>query len=158
MRLAGEVADGVLLNWCPPERVRFARERVAEGAAAAGRDPARTTIAVYVRSWVGDDLASAMPALKAAAAQYAAYPAYARQFRDVGLGAEAEAAAAAGRRGRTGDVADRLVHAVCAVGDAAAGRLDAYREAGADLSVVYPVAVGDAARSVERTLAALAPA
>ena len=31
------MADGVLLNWCPPERVPFARERVREGAEAAGR-------------------------------------------------------------------------------------------------------------------------
>src|SRR5581483_3393424 len=34
-RLAGEVADGVLLNWCPPERVAWARERIREGAGRA---------------------------------------------------------------------------------------------------------------------------
>src|SRR3990172_2755920 len=67
MRLAGEVADGVLLNWCPPERVGGPPPRggVVEGAEAAHRDPAAVTVAVYVRAWVGKDEAGAMLALKA---------------------------------------------------------------------------------------------
>ncbi len=158
MHLAGEIADGVLLNWCPPERVPFARARVAEGARSAGRDPAEIVVAVYVRSWVGEDDEAAMPALKAAAGQYASYPAYARQFDDAGLGDAARAAAAALGAGRPQDVPEALVRAVCAVGDDAAERVAAYREAGADLPVVYPVAVGEAAPSVERTLLELAPA
>lgn len=157
MRLAGEVADGVLLNWCPPERVAFARELVAEGAVTAGRDPAEVEVGVYVRAWAGEDETAAMDALRPAAGQYASSPAYARQFASVGLGAEAEAAAAAHRRGRPGDVPEELVRAVCAVGAGAGARLDEYRDAGADLPVVYPVAVGDPASSVERTLLALAP-
>ena len=36
MRLAGEIADGVILNWCPPERVPFARARIGEGAESSG--------------------------------------------------------------------------------------------------------------------------
>ena len=51
---------------------------------------------------------------------------------------------------------EALVRAVCAVGDDAASRLQAYREKGADLAVVYPVPVGEAAASIEGTLAALA--
>lgn len=158
MRLAGEVADGVLLNWCPPERVAFARERVAEGAASRGRDPGEVVVAVYVRSWVGEDEAPAMPALKAAVGQYASYPAYARQFEETGLGEAARAAAAAHRRGRADDVPASLVRAVCAVGVGAPDQIAAYRDAGADLPVVYPVSVGEAAPSIERTLLELAPA
>jgi alkanesulfonate monooxygenase SsuD/methylene tetrahydromethanopterin reductase-like flavin-dependent oxidoreductase (luciferase family) len=157
MRLAGEVADGVLLNWCPPERVAFARDRIAEGAAERGRDPGQVTVAVYVRAWVGSDEAVVMPVLQAATGQYASYPAYARQFDEVGLGAEASAAAGAFAAGRPADVPERLVRSVCAVGEAAANRLAAYRAAGADLTVVYPVAVGEAVASIERTLLALAP-
>ena len=157
LRLAGGVADGVLLNWCPPERVATARTLVAEGAQAAGRDPSEVTVAVYVRSWVGEHEAPAMDALRAAAGQYAGYPAYARQFEQVGLGEEARAAAAAVAGGRPGDVPEALVRAVCAIGDGAAERLAAYRDAGADLVVVYPVAVGEPAPSIERTLLALAP-
>jgi alkanesulfonate monooxygenase SsuD/methylene tetrahydromethanopterin reductase-like flavin-dependent oxidoreductase (luciferase family) len=156
MRLAGEIADGALLNWCPPERVAFARARIAEGAQAAGRDGAQVAIAVYVRSWVGDDLAGGMSAMRAAAAEYASYPAYARQFEQVGLGTEATAAAEAHRAGRPDDVPEGLVSAVTAVGDDAATRVSEFAEAGAH-PVIYPVAVDGSAASIEATLLALAP-
>jgi alkanesulfonate monooxygenase SsuD/methylene tetrahydromethanopterin reductase-like flavin-dependent oxidoreductase (luciferase family) len=157
MRLAGEVADGVLLNWCPPERVGYARERVAEGAAAAGRDPSEIPIGVYVRAWVGEDRDAAIRALKEASGRYASYAPYARQLEQVGLGGLGRAAAEASLAGRVDDVPEALLEAVCAVGDAASGRLEVYREAGADLVVVYPVAAGDPATSLESTLLALAP-
>ncbi|MFL5738429.1 MAG: LLM class flavin-dependent oxidoreductase [Actinomycetota bacterium] len=152
MRLAGEVADGVLLNWCPPERVAFARERIREGAEAAARDPAGVRVGVYVRSVVGQGAAGDI-GLRRAAAEYASYPAYRRQFDDVGLGAEAERAAA-------GDVPDSLLDAVALRGDAAtaARRLQSYRDAGADLPVVYPVATLEPVSSILGTLFALAPA
>lgn len=156
MRLAGEIADGALLNWCPPERVTFALQRIAEGAAAAGRDPADVGVAVYVRSWVGDPPDEGMLAVRAAAGEYASFPAYARQFEQAGLGAEARAAAAAYRAGRPEDVPEPLVRAVTAFGDAARSRLDEYRDAGA-VPVVYPVPAGETAPSLEGTLVALAP-
>ena len=60
-----------------------------------------------------------------AAAEYASYPTYARQFEAMGVEPSAEA----------------VVEAVCLRGDPdrAKERLEAYREAGADLPVVYPV-------------------
>jgi len=82
MRLAGEIADGVLLNWCPPERVAFARERIREGAERAGRDPASVRVGVYVRSVVGQG-AAGDDGLRTAAQGYASYPAYRRQFEEV---------------------------------------------------------------------------
>lgn len=50
-RLAGEVADVVLLNWASPDRIAWSRERVAEGARSAGRDMPR--MAGYVRVAIG---------------------------------------------------------------------------------------------------------
>jgi alkanesulfonate monooxygenase SsuD/methylene tetrahydromethanopterin reductase-like flavin-dependent oxidoreductase (luciferase family) len=160
MRLAGEIADGVLLNWCPPERVAQARAAVGEAAGLAGRDPGDVTLAVYVRASVGGDDEAAMAAFRRAAGQYASYPAYARQFTDVGLGPEAEAAAAAHHAGRPEQVPEALVRAIGLVGDpdVARGRLRAYRDAGADLTVVYPVvAGGDHVASLTATVGALAP-
>jgi 5,10-methylenetetrahydromethanopterin reductase len=154
--LAGRVADGVLLNWCTPKRVAFARAAVAEGARSAGRDPREITVAVYVRSWVGEDAGSARTEMKAAAGAYAGYPAYARQFAQLGVGADAEAAAAAVAEGRPRDVPDRLVHAFTAFGDGARARLAEYREAGADLVLAYPVAVGEPVPSILGTVRALA--
>lgn len=158
MRLGGEIADGVLLNWCPPERVSFARARIAEGADAAERDPASVTVAVYVRSWAGRDEAEAMSALRTMAGRYASYRAYRRQFEQVGLGPQAAVAGQAYRAGRSEDVPEVLVRSVCAVGDGARDRLDAFREAGADLPIVYPVATAEPAASIEATLRTLAPA
>jgi 5,10-methylenetetrahydromethanopterin reductase len=158
MRLAGEIADGVILNWCPPERVSFARARVAEGAEAAERDPVSITVAVYVRAWAGRDEAEAMSALRAMAGRYASHRAYRRQFEQVGLGPQAAVAGQAHRAGRPEDVPEVLVRSVCAVGDGARDRLDAFREAGADMPIVYPIAIADPAASIEATLRALAPA
>ena len=156
MELAGEIADGVLLNWCPPERVSYARERVADGAKRAARDAASVEVGVYIRACVGQGRA-ADQALRSAARQYASYPAYRRQFEAVGLGAEAETAANADRDG-TG-VPDALLDAVTIRGDAASAgeRLMAYRDAGADLPIVYPVATLEPVSSNLSTLFALAP-
>jgi alkanesulfonate monooxygenase SsuD/methylene tetrahydromethanopterin reductase-like flavin-dependent oxidoreductase (luciferase family) len=54
--LAGAEADGVFLNWMTPEKAAWARDRVREGAAEAGRDPA-PPIFGYVRVAVGPDAA-----------------------------------------------------------------------------------------------------
>jgi alkanesulfonate monooxygenase SsuD/methylene tetrahydromethanopterin reductase-like flavin-dependent oxidoreductase (luciferase family) len=158
MRLGGEIADGVILNWCPPERVSFARACIAEGAEAVERDPASVTVAVYVRAWVGRDEAEAMSALRSMAGRYASYRAYRRQFEQVGLGPQAAVAGQAHRAGRSEDVPEVLVRSVCALGDGARDRLDAFRDAGADLPIVYPVATADPSASIEATLRALAPA
>src|ERR1039457_1608296 len=44
LRLAGEVADGALLNWATPERIAGSRTFLAQGAARAGRSPAAITV------------------------------------------------------------------------------------------------------------------
>jgi 5,10-methylenetetrahydromethanopterin reductase len=159
MRLAGEIADGVLLNWCTPERVAFARERVGEGARAAGRDPRGVAIGVYVRACLGQAEADAMSALRRAVGDYARIPAYFRQFDAMGLGREAGVAASAAAAGSPDEVPSSLVRAVCLVGDsgAAGARFEAYREAGATLPIVYPVRCLDPLSSVLGTLFALAP-
>jgi 5,10-methylenetetrahydromethanopterin reductase len=159
VELGSRVADGVILNWCTPRRVADARRSIREVARSAGRDPGEVTVAVYVRAVVGQEPEHAMPSLRAAAAQYASYPAYARQFATMGLGDEARAAAAALRSGRLVGVPEKLIRSVAAVGDArqAMARIDEYRAAGADVVVVYPVAVLEPASSILATLFALAP-
>jgi alkanesulfonate monooxygenase SsuD/methylene tetrahydromethanopterin reductase-like flavin-dependent oxidoreductase (luciferase family) len=121
-RLAGEVADGVLLNWCTPERVSTAVTQVADGAADAGRDPAAVTIAVYIRAAL---TLGSLDGARSAAAEYGSYPAYARQFTAMGLDPT--------------DL-DAVVSGVMLTEEvSAADRLATYRAAGADLPVVYPV-------------------
>ena len=140
-RLAGEIADGVILNWCTPDRVAEARDAIRAAAGEAGRDPDSVTISVYVRAAFTD---RADEALLGAAAEYASYPAYARQFEAMGVEPSPGA----------------VVDAVCLRGDrdAARERLDAYRRAGADLPVVYPaLAPGEGPEASIAVLRALAP-
>ncbi len=72
-RLAGEVADAVIPNWALPDRLRFVRDRVSEGADLAGRDAPR--LVAYVRTAVGpgasERLTAEMERYRHASAAYA---------------------------------------------------------------------------------------
>jgi alkanesulfonate monooxygenase SsuD/methylene tetrahydromethanopterin reductase-like flavin-dependent oxidoreductase (luciferase family) len=141
VRLAGQIADGVILNWCTPDRVAEARDAIRVAAGEAGRDPDTVTIAVYVRASFSG---RADEALLAAASEYSSYPSYARQFEAMGVEPSPQA----------------VVDAVCLRGDPdrARERLDAYRQAGADLPVVYPVlAAGEGRQTAVEVLRALSP-
>jgi alkanesulfonate monooxygenase SsuD/methylene tetrahydromethanopterin reductase-like flavin-dependent oxidoreductase (luciferase family) len=158
--LGGRAADGILLNWCTPDRVSAARRTLADAAEAAGRDPASLTIAVYVRAALEVDEGLALPSLREMTGLYASFPAYRAQMAAMGLEAEAEAAAAAHAAGRAEEVPEALVRALIVVGDRtdALERFQAYHDAGADLVLCYPVAAGDhALSSVMGTAVAAAP-
>jgi len=70
LRLAGEVADGALLNWATPDRIAVSREMVSDGARRAGRDPA-VPLTMYVRVCVDEDVAAARRAFGAQVLSYA---------------------------------------------------------------------------------------
>ncbi len=63
LRLAGETADGALLNWATPEYIAVSRARIDEGAARAGREPGAVPVTLYIRVCVDDDVAAARQAL-----------------------------------------------------------------------------------------------
>jgi alkanesulfonate monooxygenase SsuD/methylene tetrahydromethanopterin reductase-like flavin-dependent oxidoreductase (luciferase family) len=71
LRLAGEVADGALLNWATPERIAASRALIAEGVARAGRDPGAVPVTMYVRVCIDDDIAAARLAFGAQVLGYA---------------------------------------------------------------------------------------
>ena len=71
LELSGELADGASLNWCTPEQIAWSRERIAEGAAKAGRDPSEINVAEYIRICVDDDVDAARIALAKATMGYA---------------------------------------------------------------------------------------
>ncbi len=71
LRLAGELAEGVCLNWCTPEQIAWSRERIAEGAARVGRDPASVKVVEYIRVCVDDDVETARRAYARSTMGYA---------------------------------------------------------------------------------------
>ena len=71
LRLAGELADGVCLNWCTPEQIAWSRERIAEGAARVNRDPSEVKVVEYIRVCIDDDPDTARRAYARATMGYA---------------------------------------------------------------------------------------
>jgi alkanesulfonate monooxygenase SsuD/methylene tetrahydromethanopterin reductase-like flavin-dependent oxidoreductase (luciferase family) len=71
LRLAGEVADGALLNWATPERIALSRARIDEGGARAGKAAGSVPMTMYVRVCVDDDEAAARQAFGAQVLGYA---------------------------------------------------------------------------------------
>ena len=55
LKLGGECADGVCLNWSSAEQVAASRKIIAEGAERAGRDPAAVKVCEYIRVCIDED-------------------------------------------------------------------------------------------------------
>lgn len=119
LALAGELADGVALNWCTPEQIAWSRQIVEEAAAKMGRTPPR--VVEYIRSAVDDDGDLARTVLLKNASRYGLGPQqYRRHFERMGLAdalqqahdsdapPSAEIAAAVGAAGRPGEVRPQI--------------------------------------------------
>ncbi len=152
LRLAAEIADGVILNWMPPEGIEKATIQVREAAADAGR---RVRVISYVRTAVVDDeaqLHTAREALREQTYSYLSLPAYANSVRRAGYGRELDAIASGGEH-----AIDTLVDALCVVGDreTVTKKLATFADAGLDSVIVYPVPYGEVpAESILETIRA----
>ncbi|MBW3658892.1 MAG: LLM class flavin-dependent oxidoreductase [Actinobacteria bacterium] len=159
LSLAGERADGVLLNWSSPDEVRRAGDRVRGAARDAGRDEVEVPVATYVRVAVDADRDAARRALAQEVGQYAALPAYASHFERQGFGDAVGAVKAAYKEGGKDAVPDALDDDVLASlgwygtpDDDPADALAAYDDAGLDHLVARVVVVGDDPRRTVRAV------
>lgn len=120
--LAGEVADGVLLNWIPPAAVPASVRRVETGAKRAGRSLADVDVAVYVRTCVTDERGPVRLALARDITGYAIVNAYARFFEECGFADEVRAVntawKAGDRAGAVKGISERVLDGLGAVGPA----------------------------------------
>ncbi|CAN5692323.1 LLM class F420-dependent oxidoreductase [soil metagenome] len=160
LALAGEVADGVLLNYLPASHVAWSVEQVRAGEAAAGRPPGSTTIYAYVHAGVCER-ADGIDHARRDLFSYAVVDAYARSFERAGFADEvAEIQARHAARDRDGAVAavsDRMVDAIDVMGDAdhVAATVEAYVAGGVDVPVLMPLPWGpDRPAIVEATMRA----
>jgi alkanesulfonate monooxygenase SsuD/methylene tetrahydromethanopterin reductase-like flavin-dependent oxidoreductase (luciferase family) len=114
VRMGGEVADGLLLNWLTPEEAEQSVQWVREAAAKTGR-PA-PVVAAYVR--VG--LEAGQERLQIEADRYAGFPAYAAHFERMGVPAIATTVSGGdveierGLAGFDGKVDEVIVRAIAA--------------------------------------------
>ena len=141
MEVAGELADGVMLDLCPTSRLPRVRAALDRGAARAGRNAAAVDITLGLLTCVSDDLQAARTAAKAALAMYGTLPFYNKLFQTSGF----EQEAAAFSRGEAQAVSDRMVEELVLFGPPARCReqLAAFRAAGIQLPIIRPVPVGD---------------
>jgi len=91
LQLAGQVADGVILNSIvTPEHLQHAREMVSRGAEKAGRDPSSIEIASSVIYSVSEDAEEAAQAAKEDVLFYLGYPEVNPMLEQSGFMGEAE--------------------------------------------------------------------
>jgi alkanesulfonate monooxygenase SsuD/methylene tetrahydromethanopterin reductase-like flavin-dependent oxidoreductase (luciferase family) len=158
LRLAGEVADGVLLWLCVPEyissvvlpEVRAGRERAGQGLEGFDVVPA-------VPSGVVPDRAKAYAGLRRELVTYFGLPFYRAMIERAGFGEEIAAFDAAGGdfEQMQGAISERFLADLAGVGDEDAVRagIERYRQAGASSPCVGPVPTSD----FDATLRAAAP-
>ena len=145
LRLAGEIADGVLLNYLPASHVPWTVEQVRKGGDAE--------VYAYIHLGVADRDAAAENARKDLFS-YAVVDAYARSFERAGFADEVadirERHAAKDREGALAAVSDRMVDAIDVVGDAAhvQATIKDYVAGGVDHPIVMPLPWGSDRRQV----------
>jgi probable F420-dependent oxidoreductase len=156
LRLAGEVADGVLLNYLPASHVPWSIEQVRKGGDA--------TIYCYVHVGVCDREAF-LPLARRDLFSYATVDSYAANFTRAGYGDAVDDIrarhAAKDREGAVAAVSDEMVDGIDVMGDAdhVAATVRAYADAGVDEPIVFPLPFGeDPMRVVDATLNAAASA
>jgi probable F420-dependent oxidoreductase len=139
LRLAGELADGVLLNYLPASHVPWSVARVREGGDA--------TVYAYVHAGVCER-AEGIDNARRDLYSYAVVDSYARNFTRAGFGDEVDEIrarfAAGDREGAVAAVSDRMVDAIDVMGDADTvhATMRAYVDAGVDVPVLMPLPWG----------------
>ncbi|HPU40023.1 MAG TPA: LLM class flavin-dependent oxidoreductase [Microthrixaceae bacterium] len=161
LRLAGELADGVLLNYLPASAVPWCVEQVRAGEAFAQREPGSCRIYAYVHVGVCDPDA-ARPAGRKDIFSYAVVDSYAQAFERAGFADEVAAIrmhhANRDRDAAVAAVSDRMVDSIDICGDAAhvAHAVQEYRDAGVEVPVIMPMPWGeDRVATIEATIDAV---
>src|SRR4051794_12913089 len=156
LQMAGEVADGVLLNYLPATHVPWSVEQVRKGGDA--------TIYAYVHAGVCER-EHGIDAARRDLFSYAVVDAYAANFERAGYGdsvAEVRERHAAGdREGALAAVSDEMVDGIDVMGDASTvqATMRAYVDGGVDVPILMPMPWGpDRRQVIEDTMVAAAGA
>jgi alkanesulfonate monooxygenase SsuD/methylene tetrahydromethanopterin reductase-like flavin-dependent oxidoreductase (luciferase family) len=152
LRLAGEIADGVMLWACPSSYVRdVVVAEVAKGRALAGKDIAGFDICAAVPSAVGGSSAPALDGIRNELHRYFSLPFYRAMFLRAGYGADLSAYdSAPDRDSQKAAISSSFIEDLCAIGDAhdVAAGVSRYRSAGATNPLITYVAGTDFAATL----------
>ncbi|MGH7324361.1 MAG: LLM class F420-dependent oxidoreductase [Candidatus Rokuibacteriota bacterium] len=144
LELAGEVADGVLLNWLAPTTVAASVAHLEAGARRAGRTLAGFEIAAFIRSSVTEDSEAARQFLARDITGYVIVDAYAAFFRASGYAAEVDAAQrawqAGDRAGAVKCISPRMLDGLGVAGspEFCRAQIAEFAKAGLTMPVVFP--------------------
>src|SRR5262245_10912374 len=161
LELAGEIADGVVLNFFPVEALPRIREHIRIGAARAGRDPGKIEIVSRFQTVVTDDVPAARHMLRQMMGPYFATSVYNRFVAWCGFPEEAAAILAGwqakDRARNLAAVTDTLVDRLAIIGSAdhCRTRLAAFAAGGVTTPMIHPFLFDEP--SVWRVLQSLAP-
>ncbi|HXZ87560.1 MAG TPA: LLM class flavin-dependent oxidoreductase [Candidatus Binataceae bacterium] len=162
VRLAGEIADGVIFNFFPPARVKEALGELAEGAQKAGRDVKEVEPTLFATAFISNDVELARKPARTLLSRYGAMPYYGNMFAHAGFDREMAAIRAAGTdaKAAVAAVTDRMIDSLLAVGpeQRVRERLQELTAPGVGWAIVFVNPVGeDRASAVKRALRALRP-
>ncbi len=90
VKLAGEIADGVIFNFFPPARVKQALEELAEGAKIGNRNAADIEPTLFATAFVSDDLEAARRPARKLLSRYGALRFYGNMLANAGFRTEIE--------------------------------------------------------------------
>ncbi|HEY5333731.1 MAG TPA: LLM class flavin-dependent oxidoreductase, partial [Solirubrobacterales bacterium] len=147
LQVAGQVADGALLNLTPHGHLPKIRSTVEEAAAEAGRDPGSVALCgdVLVAIAEGEEAAEIREEQRAEIAIYARQGPYSRFFSEAGFPKEAAAIRAAWERrdrdAAAAAVTDEMLDSIVVVGDAdhVRERVEHLLGAGYDTLIAVPL-------------------
>jgi alkanesulfonate monooxygenase SsuD/methylene tetrahydromethanopterin reductase-like flavin-dependent oxidoreductase (luciferase family) len=159
LRLAGEIADCVVLWACPADYVRdVVVPEVAKGRAAAGKSLAGFAVMPAIPVAAGADPAVAYRGIREELHRYFGLPFYRKMFTAAGYQDDLAAfdAADGDRAAQLAAISEGFIAALCAIGDDADVRsaIDRYRRAGATNPIITNIRGTDfatALRAAERT-------
>jgi 5,10-methylenetetrahydromethanopterin reductase len=165
LQLAGELADGVLMNYSPPEAMPAMIKEIHAGAKKAGRNPADIDVGIYIRMCITEEESKAVDQFRRELATYAFVDSYSKMFSRYGLADEFAELRRLWKEGKRDEAPNAISEAsarkIAVFGSAQAGRdfVAKFRAAGVTHPVVFPIGPGATiARDASNTMRALAGA
>lgn len=167
LELAGEIADGVILNYPTATSIARAVAAIERGVARAGRERAEVRVIAFARTVLHESYEAAATPIRDELLAYLMAPVYRKVFTEDGFGEECETFArrweARERAEAIAGISERFVRAHAVVGRSAGEcreQAEALVAAGLDEALLYPVAPAGAAdeqAAVLETIRTLAP-